>query len=222
MTGTITITIGICDDHALVRSGLRRVIESEDHLRVVWEAGSAEEALALGSGRSPDVLLLDVTMPGRSGIDALPEFLRASPGIKVLMLSMHDDPAYVRGAFAAGAHGYLIKDAADTDLVKAVHEVMAGHRYLQPSLGARLASTQAGSVKGAADRLSGREREVLRLLALGHTNQEVAAALFVSVRTAETHRGRIVAKLGLKTRAQLVRYALDSGTLDLELGSPRR
>jgi len=217
---TARMSIGICDDHRLVRSGLRRVIEAEDDMRVSWEAGSAEEALELVSRLRPDVLVLDVTMPGRSGIDALPQLRDAAPGMKVLMLSMQDDPAYVREAFAAGANGYLIKDAADADLVKALHEVAAGHRYLQAVLGARLASTETAGVNGPDDPLSEREHDVLRLLALGHTNHEVAAALFISVRTAETHRARIVEKLGVKTRAQLVRYAIDAGVLDLEVASP--
>jgi DNA-binding NarL/FixJ family response regulator len=218
---TCAITIGICDDHTLVRSGLRRVIEAESDMSVTWEAGSAEDALSLVSGQAPDVLLLDVTLPGRSGIDVLPQLLDAAPWMKVVGLSMHDDSAYVAEAFAAGANGYLVKDAADAELVKALHEVRAGHRYLQPALGARLASSETTSAKEPGDPLTEREHEVLRLLALGHTNQEVAAALFVSVRTAETHRARIVEKLGLKTRAQLVRYALDSGALDLEAAFPR-
>jgi DNA-binding NarL/FixJ family response regulator len=217
---TASITVGICDDHRLVRTGLRRVIDAEDAMVVLWEAGTAAEVLELVSERAVDVLLLDVTMQGRSGIDALPDLLDAAPDMKVLMLSMHDDPEYVSEAFAAGANGYLVKDAADADLVKALHEVTAGHRYLQPALGARLASAETTRAKEPDDPLTGREHDVLRLLALGHTNQEVAAALFISVRTAETHRGRIVEKLGLRTRAQLVRYALDSGVLDLR-AAPR-
>ena len=209
-----TISIGICDDHGLVRSGLRRVIETEDGLEVTGEAGSADEALALVRERRPDVLLLDVTMPGRSGIDALPELLAAAPGMKVLMLSMQDDPAYVRGAFTAGAHGYLLKDAADADLVKALHEVVNGHRYVHPALGARLVSMEISEIRDLDDPLSEREHEVLRLLALGHTNQEIAKKLFISVRTAESHRAKIGEKLGLRTRAELVRYALDTGMLN--------
>ena len=209
-----SISIGICDDHGLVRSGLRRVIETEDGLEVIGEAGSADQALALVRDRRPDVLLLDVTMPGRSGIDALPELLAAAPGMKILMLSMQDDPAYVRGAFTAGAHGYLLKDAADADLVKALHEVVNGHRYVHPALGARLVSMEISEIRDLDDPLSEREHEVLRLLALGHTNQEIASKLFISVRTAESHRARIGEKLGLRTRAELVRYALDTGMLN--------
>ncbi len=209
-----TITVGICDDHALMRSGLRRVIEAEDHLEVTGEAGSADEALALVRERRPDVLLLDVTMPGRSGIDALPQLLDAAPGMKVLVLSMQDDPAYIRAAFASGARGYLLKDAADADLVKALHEVVNGRRYVHPALGARIVSMELRTAPDPDDPLSEREHEVLRLLALGHTNQEIAKMLFISVRTAESHRARIGEKLGLRTRAELVRYALDTGMLD--------
>ena len=209
-----TITIAICDDHRLLRSGLRCVIESEDSLEVVGEAASAEEALSLVRETRPDVLLLDITMPGRSGIDALPDLLAAVPCMRVLMLSMQDDPAYIRGAFGAGADGYLLKDAADAELVKAIHAVVSGHRYVHPALGARLVSLEIADFPDPDDPLSEREHEVLRLLALGHTNQEIAKQLFVSVRTAESHRARIGEKLGLRTRAELVRYALDTGVLD--------
>jgi DNA-binding NarL/FixJ family response regulator len=208
------ISIGICDDHGLVRSGLRRVIDAEPDLEVTGEASGADDAVALARSRPPDVLLLDVTMPGRSGIDALPELLAAAPAMKVLMLSMQDDPAYVRGAFTAGAHGYLLKDAADSDLVKALHEIVEGRRYVHPALGARLASLELGETALFDDPLSEREHQVLHLLALGHTNQEIASLLCISVRTAESHRAKIVEKLGLKTRAKLVRYALETGELD--------
>lgn len=211
MTGKMTI--GICDDHRLVRSGLRRVIEAEDGLEVIGEAGSADGALALVREHRPDVLLLDITMPGRSGIDALPELLQAAPGMKILMLSMQDDPAYVRAALAAGANGYLLKDAADADLVKALDDVVHGHRYVHPALGARVVSMEISEIRDLDDPLSEREHEVLRLLALGHTNQEIAKRLFISVRTAESHRAKIGEKLGVKTRAELVRYALDTGVL---------
>jgi two-component system response regulator NreC len=159
--------------------------------------------------------LLDVTMPGRSGIEALPGLAAVAPQMKVLMLSMQDDPAYVRRALAAGADGYLLKDAADADLVKALHEVNAGRRYVDPFLGARLAAAEAADESNALpDPLSGREHEVLRLLALGHTNQEIAKMLSLSIRTVETHRARIVQKLGLKSRTELVRYALERGELE--------
>jgi len=137
------------------------------------------------------------------------------PDAKVLVLSMQDDPRYVREAFEAGARGYVLKEAADTDVVDAVRAVASGERYVHPSLGARLVAAEAEERKRAeSDPLSEREREVLRLLALGHTNQEIAALLYISVRTAETHRAHIMQKLGLASRAELVRYALDHGLID--------
>jgi len=211
------INVQLCDDHALLRSGLRRLLEAEPDLRVTGEAANADEAIEQVRSGQPDVLLLDVVMPGRSGIDALPEIIAAAPDTKVLMLSMQDDPVYVRQAFAAGANGYLLKEAADTELVQAIREVAAGRRYVHPLLGARLA--EAGAATEAhtdASPLSQREHEVLRLLALGHTNQEIAQILFISVRTAETHRARIMQKLGLRTRAEVVRYALAAGELNIE------
>lgn len=216
-----TIRVLVCDDHALVRSGLRRLLESEDVFDVVGEAADAEQAIAQVAELRPDVLLLDVVMPGRSGIDALADLQEASPDTRVLVLSMQDDPSYVRQAFAAGAQGYLVKEAADADLVQAIQDVASGHRYVHPSLGARLAALEADAHKRAeADPLSEREHEVLRLLALGHTNQEIAKLLFISVRTAESHRARIMQKLRLASRAELVRYALASGALELDRAQP--
>jgi two-component system response regulator NreC len=211
-----SVCVLICDDHALVRSGLRRLLESEPWIEVVGEAVDAEDALEQVGLERPDVLLLDVVMPGRSGIDALPELLAAAPGTQVLVLSMQDDPSYVRKAFAAGASGYLLKEAADAELMQAIREVSEGRRYVHPLLGARLAAAEQAVESKPTDRLSDREHEVLHLLALGHTNQEIAKLLFISIRTAETHRARIMQKLELSTRAEIVRYALAAGELDRE------
>jgi DNA-binding NarL/FixJ family response regulator len=210
------ISVLICDDHALLRSGLRRLLETESDLEVVGEAGSADDVIAQLRVSQPDVLLLDVVMPGRSGIEALPEITAAASATKVLVLSMQDDPAYVRQAFVAGASGYVLKEAADAELVQAIRDIAHGRRYVHPLLGARLATTEAGTEDGRTEKdpLSEREREVLRLLALGHTNQEIASMLFISVRTAETHRARIMQKLELHTRAEIVRYALAAGELE--------
>ncbi len=205
----------IVDDHAVVRSGLRRVLEAEDDIEVVGEAGDAQRAVFEALETKPDLIVIDVVMPGKSGIEAIPELLRAVSELKVLVLSMQDDPRYVREAFEAGASGYVLKEAADTELVAAVREVAAGGRYVHPALGARLVAAEVAERKRAAeDPLSEREREVLRLLALGHTNQEIAKLLYISVRTAETHRAHVMQKLGLSTRAELVRYALAEGMLD--------
>jgi two-component system response regulator NreC len=205
----------IVDDHTLVRSGLRLLLEAEPDVLVDDEAGDAEQAIRLARLHKPDVVLLDVVMPGRSGLDAAPEILEAAPKARILVLSMQDDPSYVRQAFSAGATGYLLKEAADDELVQAVREVAGGGRYVHPELGARLAAAEAeAKARAEADPLSEREREVLRLLALGHTNQEIAKLLFISIRTAETHRAHVMQKLRVSTRAELVRYALEHGLLE--------
>jgi two-component system response regulator NreC len=211
----VTIRVLVVDDHAVVRAGLRRVLDAEHDIETVGEAPNAERAVFEMLETKPDVVLMDVVMPGKSGIEGLPALLQAAPGMRVLMLSMQDDPRYVREAFEAGASGYVLKEAADTDVVDAVRAVAAGEQYVHPALGARLVSAASEEKKRAEeDPLSDREREVLRLLALGHTNQEIAALLFISVRTAETHRAHVLQKLGLSSRAELVRYALDHGLVD--------
>jgi len=162
-----------------------------------------------------DVVVMDLVMPGKSGIEGMPAVLQAVPDVKLLVLSMQDDPRYVREAFEAGAAGYVLKEAADTEVVGALRAVAAGERYVHPTLGARLVAAEAEERKRAeADPLSEREREVLRLLALGHTNQEIAKMLYISVRTAETHRAHIMQKLRLSSRAELVRYALENGLIE--------
>jgi two-component system, NarL family, response regulator NreC len=208
------VRVLICDDHALVRAGIAKLLEAERGITVVGEAAGGDEAVAMTHELAPEVVLLDLVMPGRSGIAVLPDLLAARAATRVLVLSMQDDPAYVREAFAAGANGYLLKEAADAELVQAIHEVAAGRRYVHPLLGARLAAAESGAARGAqSDPLSEREHEVLRLLALGHTNQEIAKLLIISIRTAETHRARVMHKLGLKSRAEIVRYALETGAL---------
>ncbi|HET9288768.1 MAG TPA: response regulator transcription factor [Gaiella sp.] len=211
----MSIRVLLVDDHAILRSGLRRVLEAEADIEVVGEAESADRAVFEALSGKPDVVVMDVVMPGKSGIEGMPAVLQAVPEAKVLVLSMQDDPRYVREAFEVGAAGYVLKEAADTEVVGAVRAVAAGERYVHPALGARLVAAEAEERKRAeADPLSEREREVLRLLALGHTNQEIAKMLFISVRTAETHRAHIMQKLRLSTRAELVRYALSRGLLD--------
>jgi two-component system, NarL family, response regulator NreC len=204
----------ICDDHGLVRAGLRRLLEAEAEIDVIEEAQSGDEAVRKARLEKPDLVLLDLVMPGRSGLEAVADILAAAPAAKILVLSMLDDPSYVRDAFAAGAAGYLLKDAADTDLLTALREVAAGRRYLHPALGVRLATAGISGTETGTDPLSGREREVLRLLAFGYTNQEIAKRLYISVRTAETHRAHIMHKLRLATRAELVHHALRIGALD--------
>jgi len=211
----MAIRVLIADDHAVVRAGLRLLLDAAVGIEVVGEAGSGEEAVRLTRSVKPDVVLMDVVMPGMSGIEATRPALDAAPEAKVLVLSMQDDPNYVREAFEAGASGYVLKEAADSEVVQAVREVAAGHHYVHPTLGARLIAAEAEARRKAdSDPLSDREREVLRLLALGHTNQEIAKMLYISVRTAETHRSHIMTKLRLTTRAELVRHAISEGLLE--------
>jgi len=209
------IRVLVVDDHTVVRSGLRRLLDAEEDIETVGEAPDADRAVFEAIEHKPDVVLMDLVMPRKGGIEGMPSVLRAVPATKVLVLSMQDDPRYVREAFAAGASGYVLKEAADTEVVQAVRAVAAGEHYVHPVLGARLIAAEAEERRRAeADPLSDREREVLRLLALGHTNQEIAKQLYISVRTAETHRAHIMQKLRLATRAELVRYALAQGLLD--------
>jgi two-component system, NarL family, response regulator NreC len=211
----MTVRVLIVDDHAVVRAGLRLLLEAEDDLEAVGEAGTAKDAIFQARSLKPDVILMDVVMPDQSGIDVVPTLLHEHPETKVLVLSMQDDPQYVRQAFSAGASGYVLKEAADPEVVAAVREVANGGRYVHPALGARLVAAETAAARRAAeDPLSEREREVLRLLALGHTNQEIARRLYISVRTAETHRAHIMQKLRLSTRAELVHYALEQGLLE--------
>jgi two-component system, NarL family, response regulator NreC len=205
----------IVDDHAVVRSGLKLVLDADEQIEPVGEAGSARDAIFEARSLKPDVILLDVVMADQSGLEIIPQLLHENPETKVLVLSMQDDPRYVREAFDAGASGYVLKEAADSEVVAAVREVAGGGRYVDPELGARLVAAESAERRRAEeDPLSEREGEVLRLLALGHTNQEIAKQLYISVRTAETHRAHIMQKLRLSSRAELVRYALDRGLLD--------
>lgn len=209
------VRVLIVDDHAVVRTGIRLMLDQEPDIEPVGEAGSGREAIFEARSLKPDVILMDVVMPDGNGLDVIPTLLKEQPELKILVLSMQDDPRYVREAFAAGASGYVLKEAADIEVVAAVREVARGDRYVHPKLGARLIAADADAARKAEeDPLSDREREVLRLLALGHTNQEIAKQLFISVRTAETHRAHIMQKLHLSSRAELVRYAITQGLLE--------
>jgi two-component system, NarL family, response regulator NreC len=208
------VRVLIVDDHAVVRSGIRLLLAQEKDIEPVGEAGTGKEAIFQARALKPDVILMDVVMPDQSGLEVLPTLMHEHPEVKVLLLSMQDDPRYVREAFAAGASGYVLKEAADAEVVAAVREVAAGGRYVDPELGARMIAAEAVAARRAEDDpLSDREHEVLRLLAMGHTNQEIAGQLYISVRTAETHRAHIMQKLRLSSRAELVRYAIEQGLL---------
>jgi two-component system response regulator NreC len=203
----------LADDHVVVRAGLRMLLETVPGWEVVAESGDADSARRQVHGHHPDVLILDLTMPGGSSLAILPRLRNESPDTRVLILTMEADPVIARHALAAGAAGYVLKEAADTELVGAVRRVAAGGSYLDPTLGAALAATsQPAQVPPA--QLSERELEVLRLIALGHTNTEIAETLYLSVRTIESHRGHVQAKTGCSTRAELVSFALDAGLLD--------
>ncbi len=204
-------TIVLADDHTVIRSALRLLLDAEPGFEVVAEAGDADTAVRYVRGHKPSVLILDLNMPGRSSLDAVPDIREASPGTEVVVLTMQNEPAFARRALQAGVRGYVLKEAADAELVQAVRSAAAGDTYLQPALGARLA---AGSDSQASDELSERERDVLRLIALGHTNAEVAEQLFISIRTVESHRAHIQQKLRLSSRAELVRYALERGLVE--------
>jgi two-component system, NarL family, response regulator NreC len=209
-----SIRIVLADDHAVVRSGLRMLLDAEQGFEVVAEAGEVDGMLRSVLGHKPDVLVLDLNMPGAvTSIDAIPDIAERSPDTRVVILTMQEDPEYARQALRAGALGYVLKEAADSELVEAVRRAAAGETYLNPRLGAQLAA-QPSSAAGPPDDLSAREVEVLRLVALGHTNAEIGEQLFLSVRTVETHRAHVQQKLGRSTRAELVRYALDRGLLE--------
>lgn len=211
----MSIRVLIVDDHAVVRAGLRMLLDAEPDMETVGEAGSVRDAILETRLLKPDLVLIDLVMPGESGLEGIPKLLHEHPGLRALVLSMQDDPRYVRESFAAGASGYVLKDAADTEVVSAIREVAAGARYVHPELGARLAMAQTEAQRRTdEDPLSEREREVLRLLARGYTNQEIAKQLFISVRTAETHRAHVMQKLRLSSRAELVSYALANGLLE--------
>jgi two-component system, NarL family, response regulator NreC len=202
------ISIVLADDHTVVRRALRVLLEEEPGLEVVAEAEDAEGAIRYLRGHKPDVLILDLNMPGRPSLKAIPEMLEAAPRTRIVVLTMQKEPAFARQALQLGVLGYVLKEAADDELVQAVRKAAAGETYLQPALGARLA---AEPEQAAATDLSERETDVLRLIALGHTNAEIAEQLYISVRTVETHRAHIQQKLGVSSRAELVRSALSRG-----------
>ncbi|MGH7264634.1 MAG: response regulator transcription factor [Candidatus Rokuibacteriota bacterium] len=213
---TLPIRILVADDHAVLRAGLRMLIGAQADMEVVGEAADGDAAVAAAVDAQPDVALIDITMPGGGGVRAIERIRDACPGTRVLVLTMHDLPAYLRLALAAGAAGYVVKRAADADLLSAIRAVHQGRTVVDPTLAARLIRIRLrGRAPGAAPAspLSPRERDVLELVAQGYTNQQIAGRFGVSVKTVETHRARLTEKLGLRSRAELVRYALDSGLL---------
>jgi two-component system response regulator NreC len=211
-------TVVIADDHAVVRSGLKALLDAEPGFEVTGEARDVRSALTYVRAQCPDVLVLDLNMPGDASLPAIPDLLEASPGTAIVVLTMQNDPAFAREALRAGALGYVLKESANAELVEAVRSATEGRTYLQPQLGARLAAEPPKPELGDDD-LSNRETEVLQLIALGHTNTEIAEQLYLSVRTVESHRAHIQQKLRLSTRAELVRHALEHGLVDLSNGA---
>lgn len=208
---TKAIRVVIADDHAVVRRGLRQVLDADGGFDVVAEASDLDSARRYVRGHHPDVLVLDLNMPGGSTLEGIPEIRAECPETQIVVLTMQDEPAYARHALSAGALGYVLKEAAEAELVEAIQRAAGGDTYLNPRLGARVA---AEPPPGPPDGLSERELEVLRLIVLGHTNGEIAERLYLSVRTVETHRAHIQQKLRLGTRSELVRYALDHGLIE--------
>jgi two-component system response regulator NreC len=208
-------TVVIADDHAVVRKGLRLLIDAEPGLRVVAEAGTAHDALRMARAHRAGVLILDLNMPGGSSLEAIPQIRVEAPMTAIVVLTMQNDPAFARQALQSGAAGFVLKEAADDELLEAIRLASSGGTYLNPTLGARLAA-QPPEPAGPPDDLSERELSVLKLIALGYTNSEIATRLHLSVRTVESHRAHIQQKTRRSSRAELVQYALQHGLVEVE------
>jgi len=206
------IRIVIADDHVVLRRGLRVLLELEPDLEVGGEASNGAEAIALAEREEPDIMLLDLTMPALRGVDAIPEIRQVSRDTKVLVLTMHRDVTYLRQVFRPGAKGYVVKSAADAELVNAIRSVSRGEQYIEPSLAGEALSDLLDSPTDSSDpKLTERERDVLYHIAYGHTNKETGVSLVISAKTVETYRHCIMVKLGLSSRADLVHDALEQG-----------
>ena len=214
------IHILLADDHALVRQGLRALLEAEEKFKVVGEAGEGLEAIALVEQLKPDVVILDLMMPILNGLEATRQLSKQYPHTKIIILSMYDDEGFVLEALRNGASGYVLKDSTSDDLILAIYEVIAGRHYLSPPLSDRaIAAYQQFAKTGAFDKydtLTTREREVLQLTVEGKTNSEIANKLGISVRTAETHRSNLMNKLDIHLQADLIRYAIKRGIIPMD------
>lgn len=215
------IRVMIADDHAVLRAGLRLLLQAEPDMEVVAEAANGRQAVDRARVSRPDVVLLDISMPEIGGLEVIQTLKRELPALKVLVLTMYDDPEYLRQALSAGASGYVLKRAADTELLSAIRAVHQGGTYLHPSharllLNGMLERERTKGTGQPHELLSEREKEIVRLVALGYTNQQIAERLYLSVKTVETYRSRAMEKLGLRSRAELVRYALEHNLLDIE------
>jgi len=211
------IRVLLADDHAVLRSGLRLLLTSQNEFEVVGEVCSGTETLSFAEQLQPDLILLDLSMPGLGGLDVLPALRKLVPSAQILILTMHDDPQYLRQALSHGASGYVLKKAVDTELISAIHAVLRGEVYVHPSMTRILLEDMLPESRrndDAWDSLSDREQEILKMVALGHTSAEIAEQLSLSAKTVETYRARGMEKLGLRTRATLVRFALQNGLIN--------
>lgn len=215
------ITLLIADDHAVLRAGLKALLSSQDDIEVVADASNGEEAVRKARAFAPDIVLMDISMPGLNGLEATREIVKQSPAAKVLVLTMHEEEGYLNEMLSAGASGYIPKKAADTELLHAIRATHQGESFIHSSMTASMVARMRSNGAppkdrgGESGRLSQREKHVLRLLARGYANQEIADRLFLSVKTIETYKARIKEKLGLHGRAELVRYATETGLVDL-------
>jgi two-component system response regulator NreC len=209
MEGSEQITVVLADDHNVIRAGLRAMLEAEADLRVIGEAADAASAAKLTWDRRPDVLVLDLQMPGAEPAKDIRRLLEDVPGTAIVVLTMQADPRRARDLFRAGAAGYVLKQAADRNLIEAIRVVAGGGSYIDPELGGALARLESDPLEALSDR----ETELLRLLALGHTNREIGERLFLSVRAIEVNRAKLLEKLGIESRPELVRFAIDNGVI---------
>jgi two-component system, NarL family, response regulator NreC len=208
------IRVLIADDHAILRAGLRLLINNQPDMEVVGEAADGHEALRQARQTNPDVLTLDLTMPGGGGLETMKDLREACPQTRMLVLTMHEGPSYLRAALAAGASGYVAKSAVDAELLTAIRSIAQGRTFVTITLSDKGTHQVLGDSRAAVNLLSSREQEVLKLLAQGYTNKEVGKQLCLSVKTIETYRARLADKLGLRSRADLTRYALETGFPD--------
>lgn len=215
------IKLVLADDHAILRSGIRMILNSQDDMEVVGEAKNGEEAIFLCREKKPDIILLDLSMPGLSGLEAIEKIKQVNPAVKILVLTMHDDEEYLRKVLKSGCFGYILKKAADTELISAIRMVCRGEVFVDHSLVKYLVNgfinpggqNEPRHVKPSGV-LSDRELEVFKLIALGYTNKQIADELVLSVKTVETHKSKIKEKLNIKSRSDMVRYAIQNGLLE--------
>ena len=216
----MTVKVLLADDHPIVRQGLRNLLNSELDFKVIGEASDGLEAVELVNTLRPDVLVVDLMMPSLNGLEVIRRAKHNHPDLRIIVLSMQNADAYIVDALKLGASGYVLKDTGPAELIQAIRDVVAGQRYLSPDISGRLTNPsvqQSGQeIDDPYQRLSNREREVLQLIAEGHTSTEIASRLFISARTAELHRANVMAKLSLHSQNDLVRYALKRGILSLD------